>query len=345
MQFYGLWLTINPILTRVNIIGAGSSDVCDMKKNIIAFLLCSIQLGARAQLSTEQIYEHIPVLHGDSIVFPITMINAYPFISVEVNGIKGKLMFDNGTEAALNLNDNLLNLKIKKNGKGNFGSGQTFDENITDTIAEVTFTNGLTYRNLLNIKSANIDFLQRNITPDIMGFIGYNFFKGYILKLDYLRRKITLYKNTAQRAASKDFLNGERVLAVINFELRSRPNIPLVHVTIGGMDVLAAFDTGQYGLVQLEENTEKKLKAKGLVVSGGIDGYGDELINLHDIVIDGTFKTSISGTPAISLKSTELFRKPLQIHEPSFMCFGYRFLDQYKTVWNYEEKKIYILEK
>ena len=317
-----------------------------MKKIITAFLLCSMQLGAIGQLSTEQIYEHIPIFHDDSIVFPITIINAYPFVSVEVNGINGKLMFDNGTEAALNLNDNLVNLKAKKRkGKGNFGSGQSFNENITDTIAEVKFINGLTYRNLLNIKSANMDFLQRSITPDIMGFIGYNFFKGYVLKLDYLRRKITLYKNNEQRSASKDFLNGERVLAVINFELRSRPNIPLVRVKIGGIDVLGAFDTGQFGLVQLEENAEKELKANGLVIPCGIDGYGEELINLKDIVIDGTFKTNMSGTPPMSLKSAELFRKPLQIREPSFMCFGYRFLDQYKTVWDYEEKKIYILEK
>lgn len=313
---------------------------------MIAFLLCSMQLGALGQLLTVQVYEHIPVFHGDSIVFPITMVNAYPFVSVEVNGIKGKLMFDNGTEAALNLNDNLVNLKAKKRkGKGNFGSGQSFDENITDTIAELKFINGLTYRNLLNIKSAKLDFLQRSITPDLMGFIGYNFFKGYILKLDYLRRKITLYKNTGQRSSSKDFLNGERVLAIINFELRSRPNIPLVHVKIGNTDVLGAFDTGQFGIVQLEENAEKELKAKGLLIPGGIDGYGEELLNVNDIVIDGTFRTNMIGTPPMSLKGTEVFRKALQIEEPSFMCFGYRFLDQYKTVWDYAEKKIYILEK
>lgn len=317
-----------------------------MKKIILAILLCIMQLNVLGQKPTEQIYEHIPVLHGDSIVFPITMINAYPFISVEINGVKGKLMFDNGTEAALNLNDNLINLKAKKKaGKGNFGSGQSFTENITDTVAEVKFTNGLTYRNLLNIKSANVDFLQRNITPDIVGFMGYNFFKEYILKLDYLRRKITLYKNTEQRSISKDFLNGEKVLAVINFELRSRPNIPLVAVKIGSIDVLGAFDTGQYGLAQLDEKSETELKAKGFVVSGGFDAYGEELLTLHDVIIDGTFKANISGTPPVSLKQAELFKKPLQIDEPNFICFGYRFLDQYTTVWDYQEKKIYILEK
>src|SRR5262245_44425878 len=150
-----------------------------MKKIMIAFLVGSMQFSVLGQQSTEQIYEHIPIFHGDSIVFPITMINAYPFISVEINGVKGKLMFDNGTEAALNLNDNLIDLKAKtRKGKGSFGSGQSVDENMTDTIAEVKFINGLTYRNLLHIKSANLNFLQKSITPDLMGFIGYNFFKG-----------------------------------------------------------------------------------------------------------------------------------------------------------------------
>lgn len=317
-----------------------------MKRIFITILLWSTQLCVAGQQSAGQIYQQIPVLHGDSIVFPLTMINAFPFISVEVNGIKGKLMFDTGTESALRINENVVNLAgRKKERKGYFGSGQSFDINTNDTIAEVKFINGITYRNLLNIRSSNFDFLQKNITPDFIGYMGYDFFKGYIFKLDYFRRKITFYKATEQRKSSKDFLIGERLLAIINFELRSLPNHPIVHVKIGNIDVLGSFDTGQYGLLQLEENAEKTLKANSVVTPAGKDGNDDELISLNDIIIEGTFKTNLSGIFPFSFKRSELFRKALHIEEPSLICFGYRFLEQYKTIWDYEGKRIYILEK
>ena len=316
-----------------------------MKKIILAFLLCSMELCAVAQQSTGKVYEHIPVLHDDSVVFPITLINAYPFISGEVNGITGRFMFDTGIQSAININDNAVKLPGKKEvSKGKVGSGQSFTVSMNDTISEVKFKNGTAYHNLLNIKSANYDFLQKNITPDIIGYIGYDFFKGYIFKLDYLRRKITFYKNTERRKSSKDFLKDEKVLAIINFETRGLPNHPMVHVKIGNTDLLGSFDTGQYGLLQLEDQAEKNLKAGSLVTPAGIDGSGGELINVNDIVIGGTFKTNLKGIIPFSFEKTEPFRKALQIEEPSFICFGYRFLDQYKTVWDYDEKKIYVLE-
>src|SRR5476651_974455 len=198
-----------------------------MKKINLLTLLCVSFYCAMAQKPADLVFEHDPVLHGDSIVFSITLVNAFPFISGEVNGIKGKFMFDTGNGSAIEINDNMVVLpKKKKSGSGIVGSGQSFSVNINDTVAEVKFANGYTYRDLLHIKSANYDFLQ-GITPDCIGYIGYNFFKGYLFKLDYLRRRITFYKNTEQRKSSKDFLAGEKVLAIINFKTRRLPNHPL----------------------------------------------------------------------------------------------------------------------
>ena len=163
-----------------------------MKKVVLIFLFYCVQFDALAQQSGNQVFENIPVLHGDTIAFPITLVDAFPFISVTVNGIKGKFMFDTGLASAIEINDNVVKLPGKKKaGTGNVGSGQSFTTNLNDTVAEVKFQNGLTYRNLLNIKSANLDFLQNNITPDCIGYIGHEFYNGYIFKLDYLKRKIT----------------------------------------------------------------------------------------------------------------------------------------------------------
>jgi len=313
-----------------------------MNKIIYLLLIFGSSLNIMAQKSNEKNF--VPT--EDIVVFPITLINAFPFISGEVNGIKGKFMFDTGNQNALDINDNLVELPGKKTkGNGQVASGQKFKNNINDTIAEVKLANGSVYKNLLNIKSANYDFLQNAITPDCIGYIGHNFFKGYLVKLDYLRRKIILYKNTEQRKASKDFLEGEKVLAIINFETRRLPNHPLVAVKIGGIEMIAAFDTGQYGSFQLENKAEKLLIAKSLIVPAGKDAEGDSVFTIKDLVLDGTFKTTLKGVYFETREDNEHVRKALEITEDNIIDVGYRFLDQYKTIWDYEAKKIYILEK
>ncbi|GAA4329317.1 hypothetical protein GCM10023149_33950 [Mucilaginibacter gynuensis] len=160
-------------------------------------------------------------LTGDSISLPISIINTYPFISGEINGVKGKLMFDTGNQNALDINNNIIPLSFQKEvGNGQVASGQKFKKYINDTIEEVKLVNGLRFQNLKRIPSANYDFLQNNITPDCIGYIGHDFFKGYLFKLDYTKRQITFYKNTSERESSKDFLVGEKVLAVLQFETR-----------------------------------------------------------------------------------------------------------------------------
>ncbi|UTN03535.1 hypothetical protein L0669_19635 [Flavobacterium bizetiae] len=313
-----------------------------MKKIIYLLLICGSSLTIMAQKITEKNF--VPT--EDIVVFPITLINAFPFISGEVNGVKGKFMFDTGNQNALDINDNLVQLTQKKEkGSGQVGSGQKFKANINDTIAEVKLADGSVYKNLVNIKSGNYDFLQNAITPDCIGYIGHNFFKGYLVKLDYLRRKIILYKNTDQRKSSKDFLEGEKVLAIINFEIRRLPNHPLVRVKIGGIEMIAAFDTGQYGTFQLEDKVDKLLTAKSLIIPSGKDAENDKTYTINDMVLDGKFKVSLKGVYSETREDNEHVREALQITEDNIIDIGYRFLDQYKTIWDYEAKKIYILEK
>jgi len=313
-----------------------------MKKIICLLLICGTSINIIAQKSTEKNF--VPT--EDIVVFPITLVNAFPFISGEVNGVKGKFMFDTGNQNALDINDNLVHLPQKKTkGSGQVGSGQKFKANINDTIAEVKLADGSVYKNLLNIKSGNYDFLQNAITPDCIGYIGHDFFKEYLVKLDYLRRKITLYKNTDQRKISKDFLKGEKVLAIINFEIRRLPNHPLVRAKIGGIEMIAAFDTGQYGTFQLENKVEKLLTAKSLIVPSGQDAENDTVFTINDMILDGKFKTSLKGVYSETREDNKHVREALQITEDNIIDIGYRFLDQYKTIWDYETKKIYILEK
>jgi hypothetical protein len=313
---------------------------------LIIALLYKSMLNVAAQQPPQHEFKHGRELEGDSIIFPLTLVDAFPFVAAEVNGVKGKFMFDTGNKCYIEINDNMVNLPGKRAvRKGQVGSGQSFISNMNDTIAEIKFKNGLTYHNLLNITSANLDFLQDHITPDCIGYIGHDFFKGYLVMLDYVKRKITFYRITEDRKLSKDFLKGEKLLTVLNFETRRLPNHPMVHVKIGGVDFLGSFDTGQYGLIQCESQAAKVLKKVRLLVDAGLNGHGDSTVNVNNIIINGNLKLNVKGIAPYSLEQTTPFRKGMQITEANYICFGYRFFEQYKTVWDYDEKKIYVLEK
>jgi len=306
----------------------------------ITLLFCYTTFSVKAQ-----IYEKTAELHGDIVVFPITLVNVYPLISGTVNGVPGKFMFDTGFGAPISLNDNFVDLPNKKmKANGVTGSGHSFKTSINDTIREIKFTNGTTYRNLENISSGNYEFLQKAVAQDFAGFIGHKFFQGYLFKIDYLHRKVTFYKDAPKRRISNDFLANEKVLAVINFETGKLENHPHVKLKIDGVDVLGAFDTGQNGLLQMDSPSAKLLKTKGSIVNSGIDRTNDTLLTVKNITIDGKFKTTLKGVESSTVEGTQVIRKELGITEPNLMTIGYRFLSQYKTVWDYAQKKIYILE-
>lgn len=317
----------------------------ELKYKISGGVLVILLLCFSATHLQAQVYEKTPELRGDIVVFPITLVNVYPLISATVNGVAGKFMFDTGFGASIFLNDNFVQLPDKTTkGNGIVASGQSFKTSVNDTIREIRFTNGITYRNLEKINSGNYDFLQKHMTPDFLGFIGHKFFKDYLFKIDYLHRKITFYKNIPERSISRDFLANEKVLAVIDFVTGKLENHPHVKLKINGIDVLGAFDTGQNGFLQLDSSSAKVLKTKGFVVNSGTDSNGDTLLIVKNIVMDGKFKTTLKGVESSTLEDTQVIRKEAGVTEPNLLTIGYRFLLQYKTVWDYDKKKIYILE-
>ena len=81
-----------------------------------------------------------------------------------------------------------------------------------------------------------------------------------------------------------------------------------------------------------------------MVFQTGKDSNGSNLVTVKNLVLDGTFETDLKGV-LLDTVQNKAVRKAIQITEPYVMDFGYRLLDQYNTVWDYEEKKIYILER
>jgi hypothetical protein len=279
-------------------------------------------------------------LTEDTISLPIVMVREFPFVAATVNGVPGKLMFDTGQEDALSLNDHKVPLKDGKVvGKMGFGSGQTFDIKLYPEVATVDLAGGSSYRSIPKVKGNNLTFMEEDITPDFLGFIGHDFYRGYLFKLDYKGKRITFYRQTDSRRQSKDYLAGETVIATVPFQTRKLPNHPIVPVTIGGVAFLGTFDTGMDGAVYMTKATQARLTEQRLLTT--VPGRGDILYNIAGVSLTPDIKAKVSSIHVFN--ETPPSAAPIGTPEPDIIQFGYAFLRQYKTVWDFSERKIYLL--
>lgn len=283
---------------------------------------------------------HTFELRGDVQVFPLRLIDAFPFIEGAVNGQPGKFMFDTGNHSDISLNDHLLKLPTgQQEGHGSVGSGQKFTRTRYDTIASIRLDNGLAYTKLPGIEGNSFDFLE-GITPDCIGQIGFGYVKGYIIKLDYTQRQLTCYQQTAARRASKDFLRGEHVVAVLDVETRKRPGNVVGKIKIGGIDFLCGFDTGQQGQLYLTKATRRALLAKRLLVPLS-SREGDSLCTIRQVDFGHGVRVDLHMLNTTARRN-KVMDTALAFTEPNLLTVGYAFLSQFTTIWDAEANKMYL---
>ena len=282
-------------------------------------------------------------LNGDIQVFDLQIINAFLFIKGKVNGQTGHFMFDSGNPNRVVLNNHFLKLPAgRAAGEGSVGSGQRYSRTFYDTIDSLSLGNGLAYQKLAGIEGNSLGFLE-HITPDCLGQIGFGFVDGYILKLDYTQRQLTCYRATSARRASQDFLQGEQVVGVLTYEVRTRPGDPLVHVKVGADDFICEFDTGQQGYVYLSEPQRQLLLAQQrLVLLAARDG-DEQPCTLRGVDFGQGLKLDLH---AIYVKNTHNrgLEKALSITEPNFLSLGYAFFNQFTTIWDTQAHKMYLCQ-
>jgi len=279
-------------------------------------------------------------LTEDITSLSIVMIREFPFVAATVNGVPGKIMFDTGSKEALSLNAHKAPLKDGKVvGKGTFGSGQTYEVKLYPEVAAVAITGGPSYRSIPDVMGQDLSSMEEEITPDFLGFIGHDFYRGYLFKLDYKGNRITFYRQTAARRKSQDYLSGETVVAVVPFTTRKLPNHPLVPVTIGGVDFLGTFDTGMDGAVYMTKATQARLTKQRLLTP--VPARDDILYNIAGVSLTPGIKATVSGIHVFN--ETPPSAAPIGTPEPDIIQFGYAFLRQYKTVWDFSESRIYLL--
>ena len=262
------------------------------------------------------------------------MVREFPFVQGEAMGVNGRFMLDTGVDQALIINDHHVPVAGGTTiGKGHFGSGETFAVRLIPGLNDIRIGQ-LRYAHATQVASQDARQLEE-ITPDFLGWIGFYFWSGYSLKLDYQKLQATFYKGPPEA-----YLSGERLIAKLPFEIRKLPNHPVMHVSIGGIDMIASFDTGQYGALYTNAKTKALLIAAGSLTSSS---KNDGSFDLKDVVIGGrdfpgikNMDVNVSVFPAAA---------PIGLKEDNILSIGYGFLSQYKTVWDYQRRYIYLLAR
>jgi hypothetical protein len=275
-------------------------------------------------------------LKGDVVSIPFVMVREFPFVEATINGVRGKLLLDTGALEALSLNHNRLKLpEGRVIGRGNFASGQTYEMILRPSVEKVSLAGGLTYHHITNLSSQDATQLE-HITPDFLGWMGHGFWAGYAAKFDYKASRATFYKG-----GPKAFLKGEMMVAVIPFQTRNRPNIPVLMAMIGDTAFETVLDTGQYGNIYADTATLEHLSAIGA------------LSPAQDSECDVDVKTvQFSEGPAITMaklgrhpiEEATPFAKGIGVTSSRILSLGYVFLKQYKTVWDYPDGTLYLLK-
>lgn len=249
-------------------------------------------------------------------------------------------MFDTGNEEALSFNDHLVNqtggIKI---GSGFSGSGQKYDVNKYDTIQEVQIGDKLRYTNSGPVNGNKMEFLEK-VTPDFLGFIGHNFFQGYLFKIDYKAGLITFYKSTPKRRKKKDFLSSEKVIAILDFTTAKLPNHPIIRTKVGGVDITGLFDTGQLGAIYLSDSLRKVFTDNKVIIPSN----QPPIASLEGLEVANGVTISLDQLYNFPSKQAQGFKSAIGVTDENILSLGYSFLKQYKTVWDYEEHKLYLLK-
>jgi hypothetical protein len=270
-------------------------------------------------------------LAGTTVTLPVVMVREFPFVEGEIAGIKGKFMLDTGMQDALVINDHRVPLVGgTRIGTGFFGSGQTFDIRLHEAVEDIRI-GVIRLPRATRLRSQDARMLER-ITPDFLGWVGYNFFKDYALKMDYRRSRAIFYAEGPRR-----YLRGEKVVAVLPFQTRKLPNHPLLQARIGGVDAIVSLDTGMNGALMISSAEKTRLLADGHLKPATepetYDLIGVRLAERIDIDLRAL---EVEEGPSPSAKS-------IGITEDTELQLGYAFLRQYKTVWDFRQKQLYLL--
>lgn len=278
----------------------------------------------------------------EQISIPFHLVDGFILVEAEINGKRGKLMFDTGNPNNLLLNNNYLELnKGNKISSGMVGSGQKI-EVYQDEVNSVNL--GLDYKmGSQIIQHADFSFTQIGITSDMMGFLGYDFIKDYEFMIDYDNQIIEMYLISENQ--ENKFYNEDDIVVELNFSTPFMPNIPYVDFVCNGKKITANFDTGNQGNLNLSKNKIKEFVKSGIINEIQSNGVYGQSAKVTKYTIDDLNYNSVKLDKIKSMMNNKESGIPNTKESKFDVGVGYQFLKNYRSIWNFSTKKIILLSR
>lgn len=313
----------------------------------VALLLCTVLLltspvAARipplSAASGPSSADAAPHLSGPVVVLPLVLIRGYPFIEGEINGRRGKLMFDLGNVPALTINSHALpGLNGVVTGIGHFGSGQTTKVTSFSEAIDLRLGHDLRFRALRNVEGRDGRQLEQGITRDFLGWIGLRMFDGYVAKIDYHRKIVSFVNDSPSGDALRSATQSQDVIERIAIPgAPGHPNLRFFPTSVGATRLTASVDTGFHTTAWLAPRDRAAMKRDGRLRANGrgrftISGFRIGGFSLPSIEVD-------------VIETKPVFAGFLPKSNDSIVMFGYEFFKLFQVSMNYRDE-IMVIEK
>lgn len=277
------------------------------------------------------------------ITIPIEFVNNLIIIPLELNGYKMNFLLDTGVEESILFSieqhesvsfDKLKPIKLR-----GLGNGEPIDayksENNKIKIGKFYTDKNHTLSVILN---QDINISPRVGFP-INGIIGYYFFKNYPVEIDYLNKKIIIWR--------KDSLIKERLQKFNSLKINLKQNKPFLNVSaelenfsIKGDFLLDTGNSDAFWLFDIKKNIKFSSKYihdfLGRGFNGEIYGKRTRLSKIYFQNIDLFIEK-----PIICIPDSASIRHVKNISE-RIGSIGSDFLKRNLIIWDYNNSKIYL---
>ncbi|MEW5676997.1 PDZ domain-containing protein [Flavobacterium enshiense] len=278
----------------------------------------------------------------DKIVIPFTFVDNLIIIPLEVNNTKLNMLLDSGSEPSLlfsfpeNDSISLYNTrKIKINGLGN------------EEIAEGIFSHG-NYAgiedggyvdrdfDLLIVLDEKLNFSSRIGIP-VNGILGYSFFKNNIVDIDYVRKKITVYKDRKVLEKKKLKSFAKLPMSIV----KERPYLAIkTKLDNNEFDLKLLIDTGLGDGLWLFENDSIKCNDKFFTDVLG-EGIGGTVIGKKSRVQEVQFSEFKIKEPLVSYPDAASYRQ-LQIVNNRNGSIGGAILKRFHIFFDFKGNQLFL---
>ncbi|MFC2109453.1 aspartyl protease family protein [Bacteroidota bacterium] len=246
--------------------------------------------------------------HKKKHTFSFKSINNLIIIPLEVNGEKGSFILDTGLssnilfKAKSKIDSSFVKLRtVKLNG---FGNGPTMD-------AIVTIDNTFRLQNIKATKQKMLIILDEHVNfsakmgMTIDGMIGYEFFKNFIVKINFKSKKITVYDPKYFKKKTRKTYH--------TFPLQFHKYKPYItgHVKIKDslvekIPVKLLIDTGGSDSIWLFEDTSENLVPRGKYFEDFLgEGISGSIFGMKNKIEEFVLGDFIFEKPIVSFLNTE----------------------------------------